>query len=125
MAAGRIGGDALERNHDAVGTGPDRIVATHLLIRPMTLGIVGDLCCEVQWIGLRIQAIRCGLGRTQDLVLIARLQAEMDGYGKRCLEIRSSLTLMQKSLCKGSLQLRLLEELLIRCLVQQKINRLD
>ena len=91
----------------------------------MTLGIVGDLCCEVQWIGLRIQAIRYGLGRTQDLVLIARLQAEMDGYSKRCLEIRSSLTLMQKALCKGSLQLRLLEELLIRCLVQQKIDRLD
>jgi hypothetical protein len=91
----------------------------------MTLGIVGDLCCEVQWIGLRIQAIRCGLGRTQDLVLIARLQAEMDGYGKRCLEIRSSLKMMQKSLCKGSLQFRLLEELLTRSLVQQKINRLD
>ena len=91
----------------------------------MTLGIVGDLCCEVQWIGLRIQAIRCGLGRTQDLVLIARLQAEMDSYSKRCLEIRSSLKLMQKSLCKGSIQLRLLEELLIRCLVQQKINCLD
>ena len=90
----------------------------------MTLGIVGDLCCEVQWIGQRIQAIRCGLGRSQDLGLIARLQAEMDGHGKRCLEIRSSLKLMQKSLCKGSLQLRLLEELLIRCLLQQKVNRL-
>ena len=63
----------------------------------MTLGIVGDLCCEVQWIGLRIQAIRCGLGRTQDLVLIARLQAEMDGYGKRCLEIRSSLILIKNN----------------------------
>ena len=91
----------------------------------MTLGIVGDLCCEVQWIGLRIKAIRCGLGRSQDLVLIARLQSELDSYSKRCLEIRSSLKLMQKSLCKGSIQLRLLEELLIRCLVQQKINRLD
>ena len=91
----------------------------------MTLGIVGDLCCEVQWIGLRILAIRYGLGRTQDLVVIARLQAEMDGYGKRCLEIRSSLKMMQKSLCKGSLQFRLLEELLTRSLVQQKINRLD
>ena len=61
----------------------------------MTLGIVGDLCCEVQWIGLRIQAIRCGLGRSQDPGLIARLQAEMDSYGKRCLEIRSSMKLMQ------------------------------
>lgn len=91
----------------------------------MTLGIVGDLCYEVQWIGLRLQAIRCSLGRTKDLVLIARLQAEMDSYIKRCLEIRSSLKLMQKSLCKGSIQLRLLEELLIRCLVQQKINCLD
>ena len=91
----------------------------------MTLGIVGDLCCEVQWIGLRIQAIRCGLGRSKDLGLIARLQAEMDGYGKRCLEIRCSMKLMHKSLSRGSIQLRLLEELLIRCLVQQKINRLD
>ena len=91
----------------------------------MTLGIVGDLCCEVQWIGLRLQAIRCSLGRTQDLVLIARLHSEMDSFSKRCLEIRSSLKLMQKSLCKGSIQLRLLEELLIRCLVQQKIDRLD
>ena len=53
----------------------------------MTLGIVGDLCCEVQWIGLRIQAIRCGLGRTQDLVLIARLQAEMDGYSLSLIHI--------------------------------------
>lgn len=91
----------------------------------MTLGIVGDLCCEVQWIGLRIQVIRCGLDHSQDFSLIARLQAEMDGYGKRCHEIRSCLKLIQKSLCKGSLQLRLLEELLIRCLAQQKINRLE
>ena len=91
----------------------------------MTLGIVGDLCCEVQWIGQRIQAIRCGLGRTQDLGLIARLQAEMDGYRQRCLEIRISLRLMQKSLCKGSIQLRLLEEILIRCLMQQGINCVD
>tara|TARA_B100002051_G_C16473464_1_gene504438 strand:- start:299 stop:676 length:378 start_codon:yes stop_codon:yes gene_type:complete len=125
MAAGRFGGDDLERNHDAVGPSPDRIVATHLLIQPMTLGIVGDLCCEVEWIGLRTQAIRCGLGRSQDLGLIARLQAEMDSYGKRCLEIRSSLRLMQSSLGKGSLQVCLLEELLVRYLVHQEINRLD
>ena len=39
----------------------------------MTLGIVGDLCCEVQWIDLRIQAIRCGLDHSKDLGLIARL----------------------------------------------------
>ena len=91
----------------------------------MTLGIVGDLCCEVEWIGLRTQAIRCGLGRSQDLGLIARLQAEMDSYGKRCLEIRSSLRLMQSSLGKGSLQVCLLEELLVRYLVHQEINRLD
>ena len=84
----------------------------------MTLGIVGDLCCEVQWIGLRIQAIRCGLGRSQDPGLIARLQAEMDSYGKRCLEIRRSLKLMPRSLGEGSLQVCLLEELLVRCLVQ-------
>ena len=91
----------------------------------MTLGIVGDLCCEVQWIGLRIQAIRCGLGRSQDPGLIARLQAEMDSYGKRCLEIRRSLKLMPRSLGEGSLQVRLLEELLVRCLVHQEITRLD
>ena len=91
----------------------------------MTLGIVGDLSSEVQWIGLRIKTIRLGLDRSQDLGLIARLQAEMDGYIKRCLEIRSSLKMMQKSLCKESLQVRLLEELLTRCFAQQKINRLD
>ena len=118
MAAGRFGGDDLQRNHDAVVTDPNQIVATHLLIRPMTLGIVGDLCYEVQWIGHRIQAIRCGLGRSQNLGLSARLQAEMDGYCKRCLEIRSSLKLIQKSLCKRSIQHHLLEEMLIRCLVQ-------
>ena len=50
----------------------------------MSLGIVGDLCCEVHWIGLRIQAIRCGLGRSQDPGLIARLQV-IYSYGKRCL----------------------------------------
>ena len=91
----------------------------------MTLGIVGDLSSEVQWISLRIKAIRCGLDRSQDLGLIARLQAEMDGYIKRCLEIRSSLKMLQKSHCKESLQVRLLEELLTRCFAQQKINRLD
>ena len=91
----------------------------------MTLGIVGDLCCEVQWIGLRIQAIRCSLGRSQDPGLIARLQAEMDSYGKRCLEIRRSLKLMPRSLGEGSLQVCLLEELLVRCLVHQEITHLD
>lgn len=125
MAAGRFGGDALERNNDAVSPGPDRIVATLVLIRPMTLGIVGDLSCEVQWIALRIKAIRCGLDRSHNLGLIARLQAEMDSHIKRCLEIRCSLKMMQKSLCKESLQVGLLEELLKRCFAQQKINRLD
>ena len=91
----------------------------------MTLGIVGDLCCEVQWIDLRIQAIRCGLDRSQDLALIARLQAEMDSYGKRCLEIRRSLKLMPRSPGEGSLQVCLLEELLVRCLVHQEITHLD
>ena len=89
----------------------------------MTLGIVGDLCCEVQWIGLRIQAIRRGLDRSQDRGLIARLQAEMYGYSKRCFEIRSSLKLMQKSLCDGSLQVCLLEELVCRCLEQQSLEQ--
>ena len=91
----------------------------------MTLGIVGDLSSEVQWIGLRIKAIRCVMERSHDLGLIARLQAEMDGYIKRCLEIRGSLKVMQKSLCKESLQVRLLEELLKRCFAQQRINYLD
>lgn len=125
MAAGRSGGDALKRNHDAIGPSLDRIVSTHFLIQPMSLGIVGDLCCEVHWIGLRIQAIRCGLGRSQDPGLIARLQAEMDSYGKRCLEIRRSLKLMPRSLGEGSLQVCLLEELLVRCLVHQEITHLD
>ena len=89
----------------------------------MTLGIVGDLCCEVQWIGLRIQAIRRGLDRSQDRGLIARLQAEMYGYSKRCFEIRSSLKLMQKSLCDGSPQVCLLEELVCRCLEQQSLEK--
>ena len=80
----------------------------------MTLGIVGDLA--VRFSGLpRIQAIRCGLDRSQDLGLIARLQAEMDSYGLRCLEIRRSLKLMLRSLGEGSLQVCLLEELLVRC----------
>ena len=125
MAAGRFGEDALERNHDGVCPGPDRIVTTYLLIRTMTLGIVGDLCYEVQMIFMRIQSIRCGLDRSQDLGLIARLQAEMDSYVERCLEIRDSLKLMQYYLCKESLQVSLLEELLNRCLMQQKINCLD
>ena len=91
----------------------------------MTLGIVGDLCCEVQWIGLRMKTIRCCLDRCQDHGLIARLQAEMDSYAERCLEIRSSLKMIQKSLSNESLQVCLLEELLTRCFAQQKINRLD
>jgi hypothetical protein len=91
----------------------------------MTSGIVGDLCCEVQWIGLRIQAIGRCLDHARDPGLIARLQAEMDGYAKRCLEIRSSLSLIRKSVCKGSIQVCVLEELLCRCLAQQTIRRLS
>ena len=90
----------------------------------MTLGMVGDLCCEVQWISLRIQTVRCCLYRCQDLGLIARLQSELDGYGKRCLEINNSIKLLQKSYAKRSLQVNLLEEMLHRCLTQLKINRM-
>ena len=89
----------------------------------MTLGVVGDLCFEVQWIGLRLRAICRCLNHAQDPGLIARLQAEMDGYGKRCLEIRSSLILIKRSLRKESTQVCFLEELLCRCLAQQTIRR--
>ena len=91
----------------------------------MTLGVVGDLCLEVQWIGLRLQAIRRCLDHAQDLGLIARLQAEKDCYGKRCIEIHNSLSLIRKSLCEGSIQVYFLEELLHRCLAQQTIKRLN
>ena len=91
----------------------------------MTLGIVGDLCCEVQWIGLRIQSICRCLDHARDPGLIARLQAEMDDYAKRCLEIRSSLSLIRKSVCKASIQVCILEELLSRCLAQQTVRRLS
>ena len=89
----------------------------------MTLSIMGDLCFEVQWIGLRIQTVRSCLDRCQDLGLIARLHAELDGYEKRYLEILSSLKMIEKSHPKGSLQVSLLKELLARCLAKQKINR--
>ena len=89
----------------------------------MTLGVVGDLCCEVQWIGLRLQAICRCLNHAQDPGLIARLQAEMNGYGKRCLEIRRSLILIKRSLCKESMQVCFLEEMLYRCLAKQTIKQ--
>lgn len=90
----------------------------------MTLGIVGDLCCEVQWISLRIQTVQSCLYRCQDLGLIARLQSELDGYGKRCHEIHNSIKLIKKSRSKGSLQVNLLEEMMNRCLAQLRINRM-
>ena len=89
----------------------------------MTLGVVGDLCCEVQWIGLRLQAICRCLNNAQDPGLIARLQAEMNGYGKRCLEIRKSLFFIKRSLRKESMQVCFLEEMLHRCLAKQTIRR--
>ena len=89
----------------------------------MTLGVVGDLCLEVQWIGLRLQAICRCLNHAQDPGLIARLQAEMNGYGKRCLEIRRSLISIKRSLCKESMQVCFLEELLYRCLAKQTIEQ--
>ena len=89
----------------------------------MTLGVVGDLCCEVQWIGLRLQAICRCLNHAQDPGLIARLQAEMNGYGKRCLEIRKSLLFIKRSLRKESMQVCFLEEMLHRCLEKQTIRR--
>ena len=81
-----------------------------------SLGVLGDLCREAEWIWRRMQSLRGCIQRCQNPRLKERLAAEMCLHRSRCLAIKASLTKIKHHLDPQSAQQYLLHELLYRCL---------
>ena len=86
-----------------------------------TLGLVGDLCSEAEWIWNRIRYIRKSVVRCHDQLFLNRLQEEVVQYTNRCLEIRKILDLLQSSSNRVSCQLDFLDELTKRSLHESSV----
>ena len=81
-----------------------------------SLGLIGDLCREVEWIWRRMQCGTRSIQRCQDRRLEDRLLVEMSIYRYRCLSIKSFLPGIKYYFEPHSIQKFLLEEMLQRCL---------
>ena len=84
-----------------------------------SLGVVGDLCKEVDWMTRRLKKVKLSLSSCCHPGLETRLRREADGYELRCRQILEMLS------TPGSLklpfegpQVSLLSELLTRSLRQ-------
>ena len=81
-----------------------------------SLGLFGDLCCEVEWILKRLLVIRSFLHRSHHQGLISRLKVEAVQHVERCGEIRQAIHCWScLNQAVSSPQLILLDELLLRC----------
>ena len=80
-----------------------------------SLGLLGDLCREVEWIWRRMQCTARSIQQCQDQRLEERLVVEMSIYRYRCLSIKAALTQINYSIEAHSIQKVLLEDLLQRC----------
>ena len=82
-----------------------------------SLGLIGDLCIEADWIWRRMHQVQVALRDCRHPGLGLRLRAEARLHGSRCKQIQASLK-QGSVLSSDKLQLRLLNELLDRSLQQ-------
>ena len=86
-----------------------------------TLGLVGDLCVEAEWIWRRVCSLRRSMERCSDLVLLERLRNEVQQYVDRCLKIKEIKSLFPASIIKESYHWIFLNELTNRTLQEVSI----
>ena len=86
-----------------------------------SFGVLGDLCREAEWMRRRLQCASHSIQHCQHPKLKNRLVAEKSFYRVRCLAIKDSLTVVSQSLDSQSIQKKLLEELLSRCLLTAQL----
>ena len=90
---------------------------------PVSLGVMGDLCVEAEWIWRRMLQLQISLERCRHSGLGSRLRAEARMHGRRCQQIQDSLQLGYSS-SSEQLQPMLLNELLDRSLQQSLLVQL-
>lgn len=86
-----------------------------------TLGLVGDLCVEAEWIWRRVCSLRRSMERCMDMNLLERLRKETQQYVDRCLKIKEIKNLFSVSYLEDSLHLAFLNELTNRTLQELSI----
>ena len=83
-----------------------------------SLGVMGDLCAEAEWIWRRMLHLRVSLQTCRHSGLGSRLRAEARLHGRRCQQIQHSL--QQGNFSSSQLQFTLLSELLDRSFQQSQ-----
>ena len=83
----------------------------------ISLGVLGDLCRETESILKRTLCISRSIECCNYPRLKERLYAEIDFYRHRCLSIKHAFGEVKNSINCLSMQRRLLEVLLDRCLI--------
>ena len=86
-----------------------------------TLGLVGDLCVEAEWILKRVRSLHRSMQRCQDLELLGRLRAEVDYYVQRCNQIQEIQRIFSPSQSKESIHWFFLIELINRSLLEAAV----
>ena len=88
-----------------------------------SLGLMGDLCMEAEWIWRRMRQVQVSLRNCRHPGLGSRLRAEAHLHSCRCKQIKASL---QRGIVLSSEQpqRRLLNELLDRSLQQSLLVQL-
>jgi len=92
---------------------------------PVTLGLVGDLCLETEWIWRRLRCVRQSMARCDDRVLLDRLHREVHQYVQRCLEISTIQQHLSPFIDEQSLHWMLLLELTNRSLFEVSVMSND
>ena len=82
-----------------------------------SLGLIGDLCVEADWIWRRMRQVQVALSNCRHPGLGSRLRAEARLHGCRCKQIQAFLQ-QGSFLLSDQPQRRLLNELLDRSLQQ-------
>ena len=87
----------------------------------MTLGLLGDLCCEAEQTWRRMRSVRRCLNQCQDVGLQKRLFFEARQHAKRCKQIRELTQTFSSINNSKSVQIMFLDELLNRILTEEYI----
>ena len=76
-----------------------------------SIGLIGDLCSEAEWMYRRAISVRRALIRCKDKSLEKRLVLEVDQYNLRCQEILRSTNIMRNFMNSNSIQITFLIDL--------------